>query len=116
MKRKLHMSYIKNIDENGMIHIDKSINNLTDLIDLCEMFTSEYDYNININRLQAIKDPLIKLNNTIGLEKTKTEIIKHILFFIQNFQGTNGDMLHTVIQGPPGVGKTMLGEIIGEIY
>ena len=25
-------------------------------------------------------------------------------------------MLHTVIQGPPGVGKTMLGEIIGEIY
>jgi Holliday junction resolvasome RuvABC ATP-dependent DNA helicase subunit len=25
-------------------------------------------------------------------------------------------MLHTVIQGPPGVGKTMLGYIIGKIY
>jgi hypothetical protein len=25
-------------------------------------------------------------------------------------------MLHTVIQGPPGVGKTMLGHIIGQIY
>ena len=25
-------------------------------------------------------------------------------------------MLHTVIEGPPGVGKTMLGKILGEIY
>jgi len=116
MKRKLHMQYIKDIDENGVIHIDKSINNLSDLIDLCEMYTPGYEYNINMDRLQAIKEPLIKLNDTIGLEKTKTEIIKQILFFLQEFQGTNGDMLHTVIQGPPGVGKTMLGQIIGEIY
>jgi SpoVK/Ycf46/Vps4 family AAA+-type ATPase len=29
---------------------------------------------------------------------------------------SNDNMLHTVITGPPGVGKTMLGQIIGEIY
>ena len=28
----------------------------------------------------------------------------------------NGDMLHTVIYGPPGVGKTKLGYILGKIY
>jgi hypothetical protein len=28
----------------------------------------------------------------------------------------NKDMIHTVIEGPPGVGKTTLGYIIGEIY
>ena len=116
MKRKLHLQYIKEIDETGVIHIDKRINNLTDLIDLCEMYIPGYEYNINLERLHSIKEPLMKLNDTIGLEKTKSEIIKQILFFLQDFQGTNGDMLHTVIQGPPGVGKTMLGQIIGEIY
>jgi SpoVK/Ycf46/Vps4 family AAA+-type ATPase len=29
---------------------------------------------------------------------------------------SNENMLHTVIEGPPGTGKTMLGKIIGEIY
>jgi SpoVK/Ycf46/Vps4 family AAA+-type ATPase len=29
---------------------------------------------------------------------------------------SNENMLHTVIAGPPGTGKTMLGKIIGEIY
>merc|ERR1711991_1200935 len=28
----------------------------------------------------------------------------------------NDDMLHTVITGPPGVGKTELGRILGHIY
>jgi SpoVK/Ycf46/Vps4 family AAA+-type ATPase len=116
MKRKLQLQYINHIDDNGVIHIVKSINNLKDLIDLCDMYVPGYDYNINMERLFAIKEPLITLNESIGLENTKSEIIKQILFFLQDFQGTNGDMLHTVIQGPPGCGKTMLGEIIGEIY
>jgi SpoVK/Ycf46/Vps4 family AAA+-type ATPase len=46
----------------------------------------------------------------------KTQIVNQIIYYIQDFQDTNSDMLHTVIQGPPGVGKTMLGEIISEIY
>jgi DNA polymerase III delta prime subunit len=32
-----------------------------------------------------------------------------------NFE-KNKDMIHTIIEGPPGVGKTTLGYIIGEIY
>ena len=116
MKRKLNLQYIKHIDDDGVIHINKSINNLTDLIDLCDMYIPGYEYNINLKRLHCIKKPLLKLKDTIGLEKIKSEIIKQILFFLQEFQGKNGDMMHTVIQGSPGVGKTMLGEIIGQIY
>ena len=50
------------------------------------------------------------------MDNVKQNITNQIIFFIQDFQDKNSDMLHTVIQGPPGVGKTMLGEIIGEIY
>ena len=50
------------------------------------------------------------------MDNIKRSITNQIIYFIQDFQDKNSDMLHTVIQGPPGVGKTMLGEIIGEIY
>lgn len=116
MKRKLSLSIIKEIDDHGVIHIDKSIDSLDDLIYLSNMYIPGYHYNIDLHRLKCIREPLIKLNKTIGLEKIKKDIIKHILFFLQDFHGNTDDMMHTVIQGPPGVGKTMVGEIIGEIY
>jgi SpoVK/Ycf46/Vps4 family AAA+-type ATPase len=50
------------------------------------------------------------------MENVKKTIINQIIYFIQDFQDKNSDMMHTVIQGPPGVGKTLLGELIGEIY
>ena len=50
------------------------------------------------------------------MDNVKKTIVNQIIYFIQGFQDKNSDMLHTVIQGPPGVGKTMLGEIIGQIY
>ena len=36
------------------------------------------------------------------------------LYYIQN--DTTNDMLHTVIEGEPGLGKTELAKILGEIY
>jgi AAA+ superfamily predicted ATPase len=39
-----------------------------------------------------------------------------ILYFIQNFERKNDNMLHTVIEGYSGVGKTQFGKILAEIY
>ena len=60
--------------------------------------------------------PLKKLKAMIGLKNIKNEIVDMILYSIQNFDKNNNDMLHTVIEGPPGVGKTELGKILCEIY
>jgi SpoVK/Ycf46/Vps4 family AAA+-type ATPase len=50
------------------------------------------------------------------MEKVKENIIDHILYFIQNLHSNNSELLHIVIKGPPGTGKTELGKILGEIY
>ena len=49
------------------------------------------------------------------MTNVKKTIVGHILYFLMNFE-KNNDMIHTVIEGPPGVGKTTLGYILGEIY
>ena len=50
------------------------------------------------------------------MEKVKVQLLDMILYYIQGFENTTSDMLHTSIEGPPGVGKTKLGRIIAHIY
>jgi SpoVK/Ycf46/Vps4 family AAA+-type ATPase len=99
-----------------VIIINKEIKSLDDLIELGLTYEVGKKYNINLEKLNKITPLLIKLKNVIGMESVKKSIIGQIIYFLQDFQNKNEDMLHTVIQGPPGVGKTMLGHIIGQIY
>ena len=97
--------------------IDREINNLTDLIELGKMYdpTANKIYSIDLRILSKLVEPLTELNNMIGMNTVKQEIVDHILFKIQDFD-TNNDMMHTVIQGPPGTGKTEVAKIIGKVY
>ena len=63
-----------------------------------------------------MKPSLEKLNNMIGLLDIKKRIVHQILFYLQGLDDTNKDMLHTVIEGEPGVGKTEIAKILGDIY
>ena len=99
-----------------IIIINKEIKSLNDLIELGLSYEVNKRYNVNLKKLNKITPLLIKLRDIIGMESVKKSIIGQILYFLQDFQSKNEDMLHTVIQGPPGVGKTMLGHIIGQIY
>jgi SpoVK/Ycf46/Vps4 family AAA+-type ATPase len=103
-------------DKRELVTIVKEIKNLQDLIDLGKMYDITKRYNIDLETLNKLVDPLTELNNMIGMENVKEDMVDHILFKIQKLDETNNDMMHTVIQGPPGVGKTELAKIIGKIY
>ena len=87
------------------------IESIDDLIELCD----GQDKTKEVTKLKKIKKSLEKLNGMIGMNSVKKNIIYQILYFLQNLNH-KGDMLHTVITGPPGVGKTELSKIISEIY
>ena len=73
-------------------------------------------YSIDLEKVYNLKEPLIILKNMIGMDKVKKTVLDLILYYIQRFEKQNSDMLHTIIEGPPGVGKTELGKILGKVY
>lgn len=100
------------------ITIEMEINNINDILKLIELFPYQEDkeYNINIKILHEIKEPLIELNNMIGMHNLKKNILDQILYYLQDLHLLGNDFMHTVIYGPPGTGKTEIAKIIGKIY
>ena len=103
------------------IHIDVSIDTLSDLIKLCDDYPLRdgVKYNINMKAIHQIKEPLVDLNSLIGMDNLKNSILDQILYFIQDLHkcaNKNGkDFMHTVIYGPPGTGKTEVAKIMGKM-
>jgi len=103
------------------INIVCEINNITDILNLIERYKLDptIHYNINMKALHDIKEPLIELNNMIGMKELKNNIVDQILYFTQELhknKNSTGDFMHTVIYGGPGTGKTEIAKIIGKIY
>lgn len=73
-------------------------------------------YSINIETLINLIKPLKRLNRMVGMHKVKNTILDMILYYLQGFEKKNNNMLHTIIEGPPGVGKTRLGKILAQVY
>jgi len=97
------------IDEHKNLTLDELITLIKNIDE------SKYSYNFNVSKIRNILEPLKKLKSLIGLDNIKNQIVNQILYFLQCFE-THNDMLHTIIQGPSGVGKTTIAMIIGDIY
>ena len=115
-------------------NLDTNINDIGDLIELANKFPIEkrgdlklekidglyeYDnkyYGINLEVLNKLNKPLSYLNNMIGLKDIKKQILEMIMYYMQEFEKGSSNMLHTIIEGPPGVGKTEIGKILAEVY
>jgi len=110
------------IKEKPVIHnkisIEQKINNINDLIQLTVDYPNDphTEYNINMELLHNIKEPLIQLNHMIGMKQVKENIVDQILYYMQSLNDTTNDFMHTVIYGPPGTGKTEVAKIIGSIF
>lgn len=119
-----HKKHNDNWKDSNQITIT-NINNLNDLIKLstyyhCKM--RRYYNGIDLKILFGIKEHLEELNKMIGLENIKEEIVNliiHLLLISNNTNkknSINNDMLHSVVTGNPGCGKTTFIEILSKIF
>ena len=118
----------------------KKITNLQNLIDLGMTFHEEKNTTykgINLKMLFKAVPHLTELNGMIGLDDIKQQLIDQILHFARglhlvssglgssddppekkkkDIEYTNPqDMLHTIITGPSGVGKTHFAKCLGKV-
>lgn len=103
------------------INIEAEITNISDILRLIDTYKLDpaIKYNINMKALHNIKDQLTEMNNMIGMQSIKCNVVDQILYFVQDLHKgkcTTGDFMHTVIYGPPGTGKTEVAKIMGKIY
>ena len=97
-----------------------NIETLKDLIELGRKYGTEYPkdviYNINLEMISNLIEPLKQLDNMIGQMGLKKQIVELILYYSQDLNIKNDDLLHTIIDGEPGTGKTEFAQIISKIY
>jgi SpoVK/Ycf46/Vps4 family AAA+-type ATPase len=71
-------------------------------------------HNKELQKLFNLIPALEKLNKLVGMEKLKKDVFRKIIYFIKNKH--DDEYLHTVISGPPGVGKTEFAKIYADIF
>lgn len=116
-----HKKYTNKWYETNKIPLEK-IETIGDLIKLgshyhCRM-RKEYN-GVDLKILLNITPNLIELETMIGLSNIKEEIVNMIIYLLlmkNSDKGLHSDMLHAVITGSPGCGKTTFIEIIAKIY
>jgi len=119
-KRKL--GHHSDSDENMFDITSYKLDRLENLIEMISDYNNKKlpkrkqrrFYPDKMNVLPDILEDLIELDNMIGLKKLKTQLIDQILYFIQGID--ESVMLHTVLEGPPGTGKTTVSHILAKIY
>jgi hypothetical protein len=73
-------------------------------------------YNIDTEHVINLIVPLKRLQRMVGIQNVKSQLFNMILYFLQNFEDNRDNMLHTTIEGPPGIGKSKLCDIIAGVY
>lgn len=120
--------------------VHREISSIDDLIEYGKLYHCRNFKNyrgIDLKILFDLIEPLSELSRMIGMKEVKENMVNQILFFLQklnqkdkcmecnscilnleciNLNKINEEMLHTVIIGPPGTGKTELGKILGKVY
>ncbi len=109
----LHRKNKGSYNDTQINDVLKSIKSIKDIIKL-ENKWMNIKHNKVLQRLYHLITPLKQLNNMIGLDNVKESIFKKIIYYVRN--PNNEEYLHTVIAGPPGVGKTELAKIYARIF
>jgi hypothetical protein len=113
-----HRDYKKRVIDYPFKWLGNDIKTIDDLINLGNSFDPKEEIrgNLNLFKLHKLVKPLQKLKDMVGLQEVKKIIFEEAIYFLQDLDEGNKEMLHTVIAGPPGVGKTQLAHIIADYY
>jgi hypothetical protein len=105
--------------------IFNNLNNINDIINL-KNHPNKFDFisNDKFKKLYNIIPALEELKEIIGMNNVKEKIFRSICYFLhdineqssKNEQSSYNEMNHIIIMGPPGVGKTTIAKIMGNIY
>jgi hypothetical protein len=128
----------KLLGKDLIVGMPSKINSIDDLIILGKSYHCKRNkiYNgLNLKILCNLVVPLTKLKNMIGMASVKENILSQIIFFLQGLdkkekcnecldcicgkpctKKTDGSMKNICLYGSPGIGKTELSKIMGEIY
>lgn len=109
----------ENSDVRGYSHYVVSPRDLRDIVSLAD-FATTHDpnsaSNLNVPVLQRLRAPCQRLLDMVGLGDVKHSVFELVMYHMQRLHSVEGDLLHTAVFGAPGVGKTMLIAILGEVY
>jgi SpoVK/Ycf46/Vps4 family AAA+-type ATPase len=98
-----------------------NLNNINDIINL-KNHPNKFDFisNDKFKKLYNIIPALEELKEIIGMNNVKDKIFRSICYFLHNNEQSSNhsynEMNHIIIMGPPGVGKTTIAKIMGNIY
>lgn len=116
-KFKKPKGYRKLKDINKVL--ERTFKNMNSIEDIINLENEEHKWSLISNEKFAMLFEMIptlkEINSVIGMKKVKVDLFKYICYFIQKIN-SNDELLHTVITGSPGTGKTMIATFIAKIF
>ena len=96
--------------------INETLYNIRSIDDIINLKDKWYNirHNKELQKLYYTIPALEKLNSLVGMTKLKNDVFRKLIYFVKNEH--TDEYLHTVICGPPGVGKTEFAKIYADIF
>ena len=72
--------------------------------------------NICLKKMANMRSALVRLNDMVGMASIKQTFVEQIVYFLVDATPNGAELLHTLVTGCPGIGKTHVIEILANIY